>query len=165
MKPRLVKSLIAQNAALIREKQQLIEYFKVVEMVLRTITKNGKDTGVVDLKEMHAMCREMRGILSAYEISTYEKMGTFRAPSKKDLGKMAQADEGIFHGFFHGSAEEMREFFDKMITDLMKNNPPSDNDVFGSEVKFGEDLDEGGYPPSQPSGEDPFGETDVDKPE
>ena len=51
MKPRLVKSLIAQNAALLREKQQLIEYFRVVEMVLRTITKNGKDTGIVELVE------------------------------------------------------------------------------------------------------------------
>lgn len=165
MKPRLVKSLIAQNAALLREKQQLIEYFRVVEMVLRTITKNGKDTGIVDLKELNAMCREMRGILSGYEINNYEKMGTFRAPTKKDLGKMAQAEEGIIHGFFHGSAEEMREFFDKMIDDLMKNNQVADNEKFGSNVNFGEDLDDGDYQSDVPNDQDPFGQGDVDKPD
>lgn len=173
MKPRLVKSLIAQNAALLREKQQLLDYLKAVEMVLRTITKNGKDSGVVDLKQLHSMCREMKTILSSYEINTFQKMGTLRAPTKRDLGKTAQADEQIMHGFFQGSAEEMREFFDKMIDDIMKktkdgegmwvfppqspNNPPISPDKFGADLE-GEWQD--GLPP-----DDPFGETDLDKPE
>jgi len=168
MKPRLMKSLIAQNAALIREKQQLVEYIRAIEAVLRTVTKNGKDSGIVDLKQLHGICKEMRQILAGYELNTFEKMGTLRAPTKRDLGKMVQADEQIIQGFFHGSAEDMREFFDKMITDLMKAYPPKD-DVSDnpfppiSPDKFGADFEgewQDGLPP-----EDPFGETDLDKPE
>ena len=50
LKPRLLKSLIAQNAALLREQQGLMEYFRILEMSLHVIEKTGKDSGVVQLQ-------------------------------------------------------------------------------------------------------------------
>lgn len=176
LKPRLVKSLITQNAALLREKQQLMEYLRVVEMTLRILTKNGKDTGVVDLKELHALSSDMRKVISANDIRNYEKMGTLRAPTKKDLGKLAEADQNIMHGFFQGSPEEMHDFFNKMINDLMnmKFKPQQDGDVPSDIIKFpispnnfGGDL-EGEWqdaPPPDENDSDPFGDLNLDKPE
>ena len=176
LKPRLVKSLITQNAALLREKQQLIEYLRVIEMTLRVLTKNGKDTGIVDLKELHSIALEMRNVLASYDIRNFEKMGTLRAPTKKDLGKLAEADQNIMHGFFQGSPEEMHNFFNKMINDLMnmKFPPPQDSEIGSDIIKFpispnnfGGDL-EGEWQDAPPPDEnplDPFGDLDLDKPE
>jgi hypothetical protein len=124
LKPRLVKSLITQNAALLREKQQLIDYLRAVEMTLRAISKHGKDSGVVELKDLVTLASDMRGIVSSYDVHNFEKLGTLRSPTKRELGKMAEADQNIMHGFFSGSAEEMNEFFSKMINDLMKLSSP-----------------------------------------
>jgi len=171
LKPRLVKSLITQNAALLREKQQLMEYLRVVEMTLRVLTKNGKDSGIVDLKELHALSTDMRKVISANDIRNYEKMGTLRSPTKKDLGKLAEADQNIMHGFFQGSPEEMHNFFNKMINDLMnmKFPPPQDGEINFpiSPNNFGGDL-EGEWqdaPPPNENDSDPFGDFGLDKPE
>lgn len=171
LKPRLVKSLITQNAALLREKQQLMEYLRVVEMTLRILTKEGKDSGVVDLKELHALCMDMRKVISANDIRNFEKMGTLRSPTKKDLGKLAEADQNIMHGFFHGSPEEMHDFFNKMINDLMnmKFPPPQDGEIKFpiSPNNFGGDL-EGEWqdaPPPNENDSDPFGDFGLDKSE
>lgn len=163
MKPRLMKSLITQNAALIREKQQLVDYLKAVELTLRAITRHGKDTGVVELKDLHSMCSEMRNILATYQVQQFQKMGTVRTPTKRELGKTAKADEDIVSGFFEGSPEDLREFFNKMIDDITKNFPTQSPDNPISPDKFGADL-EGEWQDAPPP-EDPFGETDLDKPE
>lgn len=73
LKPRLVKSLITQNATLLREKQQLIDYFRAMEMMLRLIGKNGKDSGVVELKDVFALADDMRGILLSYDLHNSKK--------------------------------------------------------------------------------------------
>jgi hypothetical protein len=174
LKPRLVKSLITQNAALLREKQQLLDYLRAVEMTLRAITKHGKDSGVVELKDLFTLAADMRGITTSYDLHNFEKMGTLRSPTKRDLGKMAEADQNIMHGFFSGSAEEMNEFFSKMINDLMKFKPPpsdmpiNESDKFFqfpvSPDKFGADL-EGEWQDSPPPDQDPFSDLDLDKPE
>lgn len=178
LKPRLVKSLITQNATLLREKQQLIDYFRAVEMMLRLIGKNGKDSGVVELKDVFALADDMRGILLSYDLHNSKKMGTMHTPTKQELGKMAEADKNIMHGFFSGSADDMNEFLSKMIYDLMKHKPPSsdkqssaDGDFFykffqfpTNPEKFGADLN-GYWQDPPPSDEDPFGNLGLDKPD
>lgn len=170
LKPRLVKSLITQNAALLREKQQLMEYLRVVEMTLRILTKEGKDSGIVDLKELHALSTDMRKVISANDIRNFEKLGTLRTPTKKDLGKLAEADQNIMHGFFQGSPEEMHNFFNKMINDLMNGKFGSKDGEINFPISpnnFGGDL-EGEWqdaPPPNENDSDPFGDLGLDKPE
>lgn len=178
LKPRLVKSLVTQNAALLREKHQLMDYLRVVEMSIRILTKDGKDTGIVDLKELHSLSLDMRKVIAANDVRNFEKMGTLRPPTKNDLGKLAEADQNIMHGFFQGSAEDMHEFFNKMITDLMnmkfqqQKDSEEQSNTFGFPISpnnFGGDL-EGEWqdappPPEEENPFDPFGDFDVDKPE
>jgi hypothetical protein len=149
LKPHLIKSLIMQNAALLREKQQLMEHLRAVVMTLHAITKKGKDSGVVDLKELHSLYSDMQKTISSNDILNFKKLGTLRSPTKKDLGKLAEADQNIVHGFFVGSSENMQEFLHKMIEDLMKMKPPqedgesSNNNYFNFPIspdKFGADL-------------------------
>ncbi len=177
LKPTLVKSLITQNAALLREKQQLIDYLRVLETTLRSISNRGKDSGVVELKDLFALVADMRGIVTSYNIHNFEKMGTLRNPTKQELGKIAEADQNITNGFFAGSAEEMNNFLNKMINDLMKFKPPTpdtpvnESDNFFqfpvSPDKFGADL-EGEWqdsPPPDQHNQNPFDDLDLDKPE
>ena len=86
LKPRLLKSLIAQNAALLREQQGLMEYFRILEMSLHVIEKTGKDSGVVQLQELANIRKDMRRILIAHRNMIFNTTVLFDHRPRKNLG-------------------------------------------------------------------------------
>lgn len=164
LKPKLVKSLITQNASLIRQRQQFIDYLRSMELVLRSIEKEGRMGGVVQLDNLTQIRSQIKDILASNEIRMLHETGTMAPPTKKNLGQIVEAEKQIqtdiiSFGTFPLNREEeekMKDFIEKFIKDIINHKqnmetPEGDQQKFGGEWMDGEWQD----PPSPPDG-DPF---------
>jgi hypothetical protein len=134
LKPRLLKSLIAQNAALLREQQGLMEYFRILEISLHVIEKTGKDSGVVQLQELANIRKDMRKILIAHRNMIFNTTGAIRPPTKKELGMLADPTKNSQHKFVEIN-EDLQNLLNQLMNDI--SNYHHSKDGF---VDFGEDT-------------------------
>lgn len=164
LKPKLVKSLITQNASLIRQRQQFIDYLRSMELVLRSIEKEGRMGGVVQLDNLTQIRSQIKEILASNEIRMLHETGSMVPPTKKNLGEVVEADkqiqsEIISFGAFPISRDEeekMKDFIEKFIKDIINHKQNTENPEIAPQ-NFGGDL-EGEWEdfPPPPEG-DPFG--------
>jgi hypothetical protein len=169
LKPKLVKSLITQNANLIRQRQQFIDYLRSLELVLRAMEKEGRMGGVVQLDNLTQIRSQIKDILASSEMRMFRETGSLNPPTKRNLGEVVEADKQIESEIISLGAipisreeeEKVKDFIEKFIKDIVnyhenkkENANPSDPMI--DPMNFGGDL-EGewqDFPPDDPFSSD-----------
>ena len=169
LKPKLLKSLIAQNASLLRQRQQFIDYLRTLESVLRSLEKDGRNTGIVQLNTISIIRKQILEVLSSNDMRMFHETGTSDMPTKSKLARMIEVDNDIKTNLIsfgsvpmEASPEEIKTFIEKLMNDII-NHAKNREDEEGFEdpsinpSNFGGDL-EGEWQdfPPPPEG-DPFG--------
>ena len=164
LKPRLVKSLIQQNANLLRQRQFYMDYLRALEITLHAIELESKEKGSVNLKDLQLVRSQMRNILAANDISQFNQTGYMTPPTKEQLGAWVSIDQGIFNNFTDTKKvvlkdeKELKEFLNGFFNDIInhakKNKEESLNDPEIDPMNFGGDLE--GEWQGFPQPEDPF---------
>ncbi len=168
LKPRLVKSLIKQNANLLRQRQNFMDYLRALEVALHAIELNGKEKGSVNLKDIQTVRTQMKNILAVNDISQFNETGQMLPPTKEHLGAWASVDSGIALNpkdkktIVMKDEKELKAFLNDFFNDIInhakkaKENPQEYPEI--NPMNFGGDL-EGEWEdfPPPPDGGDPFG--------
>lgn len=158
LKPRLVKSLIQQNANLLRQRQYFMDYLRALELTLHAIQSTAKDTGAVNLKDIHEIRAQMRNMLAVNDIAQFNQTGHMLPPTKEQLGAWVSIDQGIFNDstdkktIIMKDEKELKEFLNDFFNGIIdhakkkKENPEIDPMNFGGDLE-GEWQD---FPPDNP---------------
>lgn len=162
LKPRLVKSLIQQNANLLRQRQYYMDYLRALEMTLHAVELESKERGSVNLKDLQLVRTQMRNILATNDISQFNQTGHMSPPTKDMLGAWASIDQGIFSDYPDKKTIVMKDekelkaflndFFNDIINHAKKNKKDSEDHPEIDPMNFGGDL-EGewqDFPPDNP---------------
>ena len=125
----ILKSTIATNAALIRERQWFVDYLYTLYNSLKKITQDGKDSGVVDLAEMEKICKEIGSVVNVYDRRNAVMTGVMKPPKNaKELSE--NTDLNIIASEYSKDLNEtlppgMDTFIQNIINDMLKM-PPKD---------------------------------------
>ena len=125
----ILKSTIATNAALIRERQWFVDYLYALYNSLKKITQDGKDSGIVDLLEMEKICKEIGSVVNVYDRKNAVGTGVMKPPKNaKELGE--NADLNMIASEYSKDLNEalppgMDTFIQNIINDMLKM-PPKD---------------------------------------
>lgn len=168
LKPKLIKSLIAQNASLLRQRQQFVDYLRTMESVLHKLEQEGRTDGVVHLDTLSIVRKQIREIVGSNELHMFNETGSISPPTKNQLGRMVEIDNDIKSNIvafgavpMEASPEEIKTFIKNLMNDIINHAKRREEEEFEdpsiSPSNFGGDL-EGewqDFPP--PSEGDPFG--------
>lgn len=127
----LLKRTLASNASLVRERQWFVDYLYTLFNSLRFITTEGKNSGIVDLVEMEKICKEIGSVVNAYDRRNVTKTGAIQPPkSAKELGEMTDLNNmsAKYAADMNEVMPSMDEFMKKIISDMLKQQPPKGED-------------------------------------
>lgn len=126
----LLKRTLASNSMLIRERQWFVDYLYSLHNSLRKIVVDGKNSGIVDLVEMDKIVREIGSIVGTYDRKTMINTGSMVPPkTPQELGETTTVNEMTqkYNADMDATLPEMESFIQKMIDDIIKQQPKGSN--------------------------------------
>lgn len=126
----ILKSTVASNASLIRERQWLVDYLYALYKSLHKITVDGKNSGIVDLVELEKIYREVGSVVNTYDRRNAIATGVAKPPrNAKELGENTDLNKitSEYAKDMNEALPGMDNFIQKIINDMMKMpQPPKD---------------------------------------
>jgi len=128
----LIRHLLTQNIALVRELQEVYSYMRELRMTLHAVEKEGKDSGIVRLDEINRIRKDIHDICEAVADRDIRQTGRTDHPSPEELGKLARADSQIdsMHFTLLGGfdSQVMNAIFDKIFKDIASLDKKKDGE-------------------------------------